>query len=90
MALSTLSRPLPSIAWQFLCKVALGASLCTRLDRLDERQVDGEIRGRGRGGQFDSVTGLTTADGGALNFEENVTYSEAAAIPSYLIVYKMP
>ena len=73
----------------FLCKVALGESLRTAADHLDEAQIDAEMRARGRGGAYDSVVGLTTAEGGKLNFEESVVYSEAAAIPSYLIVYKM-
>ena len=48
------------------------------------------VRARAHGGSYDSVIGLTVADGGALNYEESVVYDEAAAIPSYLIVYKMP
>jgi len=73
----------------FLCKVALGHTLRTPSDRLDERQIDGEIVARAHGGRFDSVVGLTAADGGELNYEENVLYDEAAAIPSYLIVYQL-
>ena len=33
---------------------------------------------------------MTTADDGALNYEENVVYKDCCAIPSYLIVYRMP
>jgi len=33
---------------------------------------------------------MTKVEGGALNFEENVVYDQRAAIPSYLIVYKLP
>lgn len=72
----------------FLCKVALGEALRTASDRLDEAQINTEVRARGGGGAYDSVVGLTTAEGGSLNYEESVVYSEAAAIPSYLIVYK--
>ena len=62
---------------------------CTA-DHLDEAQIDAEIVARGQGGAYDSVVGLTTANGGSLEHEENVLYEEAAAIPSYLIVYKLP
>jgi hypothetical protein len=74
----------------FLCKTALGAPLRTTADHLDEAQINAEIVARGKGGAYDSVVGLTTANGGSLEHEENVLYEEAAAIPSYLIVYKLP
>ena len=73
----------------FLCKVALGSPLREQRDRLDEQDVDRCIAARRKGGAYDSVVGLTVADGGALNYEENVVYSEAAAVPSYLIVYQL-
>lgn len=69
----------------FLCKVCVGRTHRTTLARLDQATVDQLIGS----GQADSVTGLTTADGGALNYEENVVYNESAAIPSYLVVYKL-
>jgi hypothetical protein len=53
-------------------------------------QVDAGIKARGQGGKYDSVLGLTEADGGRLNYEDNVLYDERAAIPSYLIVYEVP
>lgn len=31
----------------------------------------------------DSIRGLTTTDGGALNYEENVVYREEAVTPSH-------
>jgi hypothetical protein len=73
----------------FLCKVALGRALRTAEDRLEDDRVDDLLRARGRGGEYDSVVGLTTAEGGKLNYEESVVYSEEAALPSYLVVYKM-
>eukprot|EP00322_Chrysochromulina_rotalis_P018346 CAMPEP_0115845830 /NCGR_PEP_ID=MMETSP0287-20121206/9555_1 /TAXON_ID=412157 /ORGANISM="Chrysochromulina rotalis, Strain UIO044" /LENGTH=392 /DNA_ID=CAMNT_0003299617 /DNA_START=27 /DNA_END=1205 /DNA_ORIENTATION=- len=69
----------------FLCKVCVGQTHLTKQDRLDQSTIDQLLSS----GQADSVTGLTTADGGALNFEENVVYDEHAAIPSYLIVYTL-
>ena len=42
-----------------------------------------------QGGSMHSVQGVTCAEGGGLNFEETVVYRNDAAIPSYLIVYKM-
>ena len=73
----------------FLCKVALGSALHTPEDRIDDARIDGLLRARARGGEYDSVVGLTTAEGGKLNYEESVVYNEEAALPSYLIVYKM-
>ena len=73
----------------FLCKVALGSPLRTAEERIDDTQIDAYVRARARGGQYDSVVGLTTAEGGKLNYEESVVFDEAAAIPSYLIVYKL-
>ena len=59
--------------------------------RLDTRLQVGRIaEARGGGGGADSIVGLCTADGGALNYEETVVYRTAAAIPSYLIVYRIP
>ena len=73
----------------FLRKVALGSPLRTPEDRIDDAQIDATLRARGRGGQYDSVVGLTMAEGGKLNYEESVVYNEEAAIPSYLIVYRL-
>ena len=72
----------------FLCKVALGKVLRSPEEWLDEAAINRAIGGRGQGGQCDSVLGLTKAEGGSLNNEENVVYAEAAALPSYLVVYK--
>jgi len=69
----------------FLCKVCVGRQHRTKEASLEQAEVD-QLLGSG---QADSVTGLTKADGGALNYEENVVYDESAAIPSYLIVYKL-
>lgn len=69
----------------FLCKVCVGLTHRTTQERLDQGTIESIIGS----GQANSVTGLTTADGGALNYEENVVYDESAAIPSYLIVYKL-
>ena len=41
------------------------------------------------GGQAHSVQGLTRKDGGALEYEESVVYRQDAALPSYLLVYKL-
>jgi len=73
----------------FLCKVALGTPMHTRDERLEDTQINTLVMARGHGGAYDSVVGLTTADGGALNYEESVVYDESAAIPSYLIVYRL-
>ena len=70
--------------------MALGEVKNTRAATLDEASIDEAIVSRGQGGAFDSIVGLTAAEGGALNHEENVLYAEAAAIPSYLIVYRLP
>jgi hypothetical protein len=69
----------------FLCKVCVGRTHRTAQDRLEQSAVNDLIAS----GRADSVTGLTKADGGALDYEENVVYDESAAIPSYLIVYKL-
>jgi hypothetical protein len=39
--------------------------------------------------KYQSITGKTRQEGGSLTYEENVVYSSHAAIPSYLIVYKL-
>ena len=74
----------------FLCKVALGKQMRTAAERLDEAVVSSNLAARAQGGEYDSVLGLTRQDVGMLNYEENVVYSDAAAIPSYLIVYSLP
>jgi len=74
----------------FLCKVLLGQPLKVKEDRLNEAYVDAHIAARGQGGQFDSVLGLKLgADGGSLNYEENVVYAVDQALPSYVIVYRL-
>ena len=42
----------------FLCKVALGTTLRTAADRLDEAQIAPCIAARGQGGTYDTITGL--------------------------------
>ncbi|KAJ8600807.1 hypothetical protein CTAYLR_009997 [Chrysophaeum taylorii] len=66
----------------FLCKVALGSVHQTARPQIDDVNP---ILKQG----YDSVVGLTTADGGTLNYEETVVYNEHAAIPSYLILYRL-
>ena len=73
----------------FLCKVALGAEWKVTEADLREQDIDANVAARGYGGRAHSVTGLTVGDGGALNYEENVVYANDAAIPSYLIVYRL-
>ena len=73
----------------FLCKVALGRAFKTPRDGLDDADIDLALKVRGHGGAHDSLVGLTAAEGGALNYDETVVYSERAAIPSYLIVYAL-
>lgn len=73
----------------FLCKVLLGRTLETAEEALGEEQIDMHLAARGAGGAYDSVLGLTTARGGALNYEENVVYSAQQALPSYIIVYRV-
>lgn len=72
----------------FLCRVLLGKVLMTAEDTLSEATIDEEIAARGQGGLHDSVLGLTTAQGGQLNYSENVVYHPDQALPSYLIVYR--
>lgn len=73
----------------FLCKVEQGATYTTAEERLTEGQVDHLVAERGHGGPHNSVIGLDVVSGGRLNHEETVVYDEAAAIPSYLFVYKL-
>ena len=58
----------------FLCNVAAGHAFCT-----DAAEIDLSRAPNG----YDSVVGEV---GGGLNFDELVVYSEAAALPEYLIV----
>jgi hypothetical protein len=74
----------------------------TKQETLEQSEVDALIADHARGAagndrtaesgsaRYDSVVGLPVQDGGALNHEEAVVYAEAAAIPSYLIVYRLP
>lgn len=66
----------------FLCKVALGSSLETTKDMPHLCTEEVEQAGK------DSVTGVPSPTGD-LNYAENVVYQAAAAIPSYLIVYRV-
>ena len=69
-------------------QVAVGNEYRTTEDNLNEGAVSQHIAARGQGGQHHSTVGLTTQDGGRLNYEETVVYEGRAAIPSYLIVYR--
>lgn len=69
----------------FLCKVAEGAVYKTQTEQLEEDAVR-EILTCG----YNSVVGESVANGGAINYEETVVYQNEAAIPSYLIVYRLP
>ena len=73
----------------FLCKVALGATWRVEEAELDTEHIAHNLAAFGRGGPVHSVHGLTVEEGGALNYEESVVYANEAAIPSYLIVYKL-
>mmetsp|Transcript_7097 Transcript_7097/g.10586 ORF Transcript_7097/g.10586 Transcript_7097/m.10586 type:complete len:395 (+) Transcript_7097:68-1252(+) len=67
----------------FLCKVTLGRIYQTIEPQLEQQQIDQ------LSANYDSLLGLTHHNGGALNHPENVIYSSSAAIPSYLIVYRV-
>jgi len=67
-----------------------GEAYRTSKDALTEDEVGRIVEARGGGGGADSIVGLSNADGGALNYEETVVYRNEAAIPSYLIVYRLP
>ncbi|CAM9544820.1 unnamed protein product [Ectocarpus sp. 4 AP-2014] len=62
----------------FLCNVAVGNAKVTEAVDLPDDQCPGK--------GFDSVVGNKGAN---LNFDETVVYDDAAAIPSYMIVYRM-
>ena len=86
----------------FLCKVAAGRTFRAPSDSMEEaaalaamarqgsHSLLGEPAGGGEGGG--AAGGGVVASGGglfnALNYDELVVYDEAAAIPSYLIVYQ--
>ena len=90
----------------FISQVALGLPHMTKAEGLEQSEVDALIAdhargaagsarcqadvGYGRSEQYDSIVGLTVQQGGSLTHEEAVVYAEAAAIPSYLIVYRLP
>jgi len=67
----------------FLCKVAQGNVYRTKEPTIDD--VQPILRN-----DYHSVVGLTQDHGGALNYEETVVYDKNAAIPSYLLVYRLP
>lgn len=79
------SVPVHAYRCMFLCKVAQGAVHQTQNDYLEEDEVQEVIAG-GK----NSVVGESMAHGGAINYEETVVYQNEAAIPSYLIVYRLP
>ncbi|CAM9611816.1 unnamed protein product [Scytosiphon promiscuus] len=62
----------------FLCNVAVGKAKVTEAVDLPDDQCPGQ--------GFDSVVGNKGAN---LNHDETVVYDEAAAIPSYMIVYRL-
>eukprot|EP00903_Cladosiphon_okamuranus_P012319 g11551.t1 len=62
----------------FLCNVAVGKAKVTEAVDLPDDQCPGQ--------GFDSVVGNKGAN---LNYDETVVYDETAAIPSYMIVYRM-
>ena len=66
----------------FLSKVALGRAYETTADLIDDLQPILQ--------DYDTIIGLTTKDGGQLNYQETVVYDDTAAIPSYLVVYRLP
>jgi len=68
----------------FLCKVAEGAAHRTAEPELSEAQVR-DIRSQGA----DSIVGLSRTEGGQINHQETIVYQNEAAIPSYLIVYRL-
>jgi hypothetical protein len=63
----------------FLCKVTRGQPFTTKTN-MTQQQVDAALN---QG--YSSVQGEVGVD---LQYDELVVYEEAAAIPSYLIVYK--
>lgn len=74
----------------FLCKVHTGRAFKCTAPSLTQNQVD-NLLSQG----YESVIGeasSTVYEGtqGALNSDELVVYNNAAAIPSYLIVYEVP
>lgn len=66
----------------FLCRVSLGRVYHASVGQIPD--ISGIINPLA----YDSIVGLTTAEGGELNYEETVVYSGHAAIPSYLVVYR--
>ena len=67
-----------------LWSVAEGATHCTTEAELSAPQVQDILSGGS-----DSIVGLSHHDGGALNHQETVVYHNDAALPSYLIVYRL-
>lgn len=67
----------------FLCRVSLGRVYHARQAEIPD--ISGIINPLA----YDSIVGLTTDEGGSLNYEETVVYSGHAAIPSYLVVYRL-
>jgi hypothetical protein len=64
----------------FLCKVALGSEWKVPDEDLGEQDVDAHVAARGYGGHAHSVTGLTIADGGKLNFEASASYLSSVLV----------
>jgi len=82
-ALSERNRTGRAYRVMFLCKVTLGRRFDTADDAISDIQP---VLDQG----YDSVAGLTTDQGGQLNYEETVVYHPSAAIPSYLVIYRLP
>eukprot|EP00903_Cladosiphon_okamuranus_P012321 g11553.t1 len=64
-----------------VCEVSLGRAFLAKTHDLHGQQCP--VPG------FDSTEGLTTARGGALNYDELVVYDDAAARPTHLISYSL-
>jgi hypothetical protein len=65
----------------FMCEVAKGRSFETKEPLLSDETIAALC--------VDSVTGVPAPGSNALNYDEIVTYTEASALPVFLIVYTM-
>jgi len=75
-----------------LCRVACGNTYVATKDAMsaDEVKKASGLYPSKFGGPYDSLRAETTENGGALNYDEEVIFNDAAAIPSYAIVYSRP
>jgi len=69
----------------FLCRVVPGRPFLATEEIMSEEDLREQVHGAG----YTSVEATDTASGGPLNYDELVIYRNAAAIPSYLIVYEL-